>query len=91
MQRVERLIDRNDARSAPRVFYGFPGAICISLNDEAVHGIPGSRRIEPGDLVKLDLTVEKDGYIADADGKPAVHYEHTILVTRDRPVLLTAA
>ena len=54
MQRVGRLVDRNDARSAPRVFYGFPGAICISLNDEAVHGIPGSRRIEPGDLVKLD-------------------------------------
>jgi len=46
--------------------YKFPGATCISLNDEAVHGIPGDRQLEEGDLVKLDVTVEKDGYMADA-------------------------
>jgi methionyl aminopeptidase len=39
---------------------------CISLNDEAVHGIPGDRRLRRGDLVKLDVTAELDGYIADA-------------------------
>ena len=39
-------------------------AICISVGDEAVHGIPGARRIKAGDLVKLDVTVEKDGYTA---------------------------
>ena len=46
--------------------YGFPGDVLISVNDEVVHGIPGARVIEPGDLVKLDVTVEKDGYMADA-------------------------
>jgi methionyl aminopeptidase len=53
------------ARSGPRTVYQFPGAICISVNDEAVHGIPGRRRLRPGDLVKLDVTVELDGFFAD--------------------------
>lgn len=61
-----RHLERHGARSAPRLFYGFPGAVCISVDDEAVHGIPGNRIIRPGDLVKLDLTVEKNGYVADA-------------------------
>lgn len=61
-----RHLARHGARSAPRLFYGFPGTVCISVNDEAVHGIPGARLIRPGDLVKLDLTVEKNGYVADA-------------------------
>ena len=54
------------ARSAPSLVYGFPGTVLISVNDEVVHGIPGARRLASGDLVKLDVTVEKDGYIADA-------------------------
>jgi methionyl aminopeptidase len=60
------LLAAEDARSAPPIVYGFPGAVCISVNDEIVHGIPGPRRVAPGDLVKLDLTAEKDGYMADA-------------------------
>jgi methionyl aminopeptidase len=55
-----------DARSAPALEYGFPGTVLISINDEIVHGIPGRRIIQPGDLVKLDVTVEKDGFVADA-------------------------
>ena len=54
------------AQSAPALVYKFPGANCISLNDEAVHGIPGSRTLQDGDLLKLDVTVEKDGFMADA-------------------------
>jgi methionyl aminopeptidase len=57
---------QHGSRSAPASVYGFPGTVLISVNDEIVHGIPGKRRIERGDLVKLDVTVEKDGYIADA-------------------------
>lgn len=57
---------RHDARPSPHHHFGFPGAVCISLNEEAVHGIPGRRKIAPGDLVKLDVTAEKNGYIADA-------------------------
>ncbi len=54
------------AESSPPKVYGFPGTACISVNDEAIHGIPGSRTIAEGDLVKLDLTAEKDGFVADA-------------------------
>ena len=57
---------RNGGRSAPALVYGFPGVNCISVNEEAVHGIPGDRKLEEGDLVKLDVTVEKDGFMADA-------------------------
>jgi methionyl aminopeptidase len=52
--------------SAPRQVYGFPGQSCISVNDEIVHGIPGNRVLRAGDLVKLDVTVEVNGYMADA-------------------------
>ncbi|HUB82109.1 MAG TPA: type I methionyl aminopeptidase [Bryobacteraceae bacterium] len=54
------------AEPAPPKVYGFPGALCISVNDEAIHGIPGERALAAGDLVKLDLVAEKDGYFADA-------------------------
>jgi methionyl aminopeptidase len=60
------VLARHGAESAPPKVYGFPGALCISVNDEAIHGIPGGRVIQPGDLVKLDLVAEKDGYYADA-------------------------
>ena len=54
------------ARSAPQLVYGFPGFNLVSVNDQIVHGIPGPRRLRPGDVVKLDVTAELDGYIADA-------------------------
>ncbi len=60
------IMRRHGARSAPALVYGFPGDVLISLNDEAVHGVPSARVIAPGDLVKLDVTFEKDGYMADA-------------------------
>lgn len=53
-------------RSAPKLVYDFPGENCISVNDEIVHGVPGNRKLAAGDLVKLDVTVEVDGYMADA-------------------------
>ncbi len=61
-----RVLEVHQARSAPAAVYGFPGTVLISLNDEIVHGIPGPRRVVSGDIVKIDVTVEKDGYVADA-------------------------
>ena len=61
-----RIFLRAGARSAPQLTYGFPGATCVSVNDEAVHGIPGPRRLREGDLVKLDVAAELDGFYADA-------------------------
>jgi methionyl aminopeptidase len=60
------VLREHGARSAPQVVYAFPGATCISVNDEAVHGVPGPRRLAKGDLVTLDVTIELDGYFADA-------------------------
>ena len=60
------VFQAHGARSAPALTYGFPGTVLISVNDEIVHGIPGRRRLERGDVVKLDVTAEKDGYVADA-------------------------
>jgi methionyl aminopeptidase len=54
------------AESSPKLVYQFPGEMCISVNDEVVHGVPGSRRLDEGDIVKLDLTAQKNGYVADA-------------------------
>ena len=61
-----RIHTENGAQSAPPLVYNFPGDVCISVNDEVVHGIPGLRVIQPGDLVKLDLTAVKDGYHTDS-------------------------
>jgi methionyl aminopeptidase len=61
-----RVLAEHGAESAPPKTSGFPCALCISVNDEAIHGIPGNRVIEAGDLVKLDLVAEKDGFYADA-------------------------
>jgi len=61
-----RVFAAAGARSGPQLDYGFPGTTCISVNDEAVHGIPGRRVLRDGDLVKLDVTAELDGFYADA-------------------------
>ena len=61
-----RYLKRYAARSAPFLTYGFPGTTCISLNNEAAHGVPGNRVIREGDLVNIDVSAELDGYYADA-------------------------
>ncbi|MDH4210252.1 MAG: type I methionyl aminopeptidase [candidate division WOR-3 bacterium] len=64
--RIDTLIRENDASPAFLNYRGFPKSCCISLNNEVVHGIPDSRRIEDGDIVKIDVGVNYHGYIADA-------------------------
>src|SRR4051812_41886393 len=61
-----QIFTRHGARSGPQLDYDFPGVICISVDDECVHGIPGRRRLREGQLVKLDVTAELDGFYADA-------------------------
>jgi methionyl aminopeptidase len=60
------VLRRHGARSAPQLVYNCPTVNLISVNDEIVHGLPGKRRLVAGDVVKLDVTAELDGYIADA-------------------------
>jgi methionyl aminopeptidase len=65
-QLARDVFEAHGARSAPALTYGFPKTVLISVNDEIVHGIPGTRRLRCGDIVKLDVTAEKNGYVADA-------------------------
>lgn len=46
-------------------YRGFPGAICTSVNEEVVHGIPGPRRLEAGDILSVDIGTDKDGFLGD--------------------------
>jgi methionyl aminopeptidase len=60
------------ARSAPMAV-GFPAATCVSVNDEAAHGIPSPTRVlRPGDLVNVDVSAELDGYWADTGASAPV-------------------
>ena len=59
------FISEERCKSAFLGYKNFPGQICISVNEEVVHGIGGSRRIQYGDVVKLDVGVVKDGWVGD--------------------------
>lgn len=61
-----QVMHKHSARSGPALVYRFPGVSCISVNEEAVHGIPSRRKLREGDIIKLDVTIEKDGFMADA-------------------------
>lgn len=59
------LMVQHDCKSAFYGYRGFPGQTCISINEEVVHGIGGERRIQPGDVVKIDVGIVKGGFIGD--------------------------
>lgn len=61
-----KLLFEYEADATPRKEFGFPGRLCVSVNDEVVHGVPGDRVLREGDLVKMDLTADRRGYVADA-------------------------
>jgi methionyl aminopeptidase len=72
------LLEREGARSAPQLTYDFPGATCISINEEAAHGVPGDRVIRAGDVVNIDVSAELDGYFADTGGTGVVPPSSTL-------------
>lgn len=62
---ARQIIRAHGATSAFLGYRGFPGAICVSVNEEVIHGIPGPRRIAAGDLVSIDVGVKYQGFIGD--------------------------
>ncbi len=60
-----RVLAEYGARSAPQLYYDFPGATCISVNEQAAHGIPGSRTLNDGDMVNIDVSANLNGFVAD--------------------------
>jgi methionyl aminopeptidase len=63
---AQEVFDRWGARSGPVLTYGYPGAICLSVDSEIVHGIPGTKRLRRGQLLSIDVAAELDGFHADA-------------------------
>jgi methionyl aminopeptidase len=85
---AERLIREGGARPGFLGYHGFPNSICVSVNDEAVHGIPGKRRLQDGDIVSLDMGLVLDGFWADVGctvpvGKVSSEAERLIRVTEE--------
>ncbi len=64
-QAAADYMSEEKCKSAFLGYRGFPGHVCISVNEEVVHGIGGSRRIQYGDIVKLDVGIVKDGWVGD--------------------------
>lgn len=63
---AEKFIRAQSGKPAFKGYRGFPASICASINEEIVHGIPSERRLKEGDLISIDLGVEKNGFFADA-------------------------
>jgi methionyl aminopeptidase len=65
-QIAEKAILSKGAIPAFKGYRGFPATLCISMNEEVVHGIPNQRRLKEGDIVSLDVGVNLNGYFGDA-------------------------
>lgn len=63
---VEKRLAQLGARPAFKGYRGYPCCLCVSVNDEIVHGIPSERRLKEGDIVSLDVGVVLDGYYGDS-------------------------
>lgn len=63
---VHKYITSHGAKPSFLGYGGFPGSACISVNDEVIHGIPGSRKLEEGDIVSVDVGAYIDGYHGDS-------------------------
>lgn len=64
--RAKQFILDNGGQPAFKGYQGYPGDICVSINEQVVHGIPGNRKIRKGDLVSLDIGVNLKGFFSDA-------------------------
>ena len=65
---VQRFIKSKGAVPSFLGFHGYPASVCISVNDEVIHGIPGKRVLREGDIVSIDVGAYKDGYHGDCAG-----------------------
>ncbi len=67
-----RMFKQAGATSTALGYFGYPGHVCISVNEQVVHGIPGPRKLKHGDLVKVDVAAKYQGYVADSTGAFAI-------------------
>ena len=62
---AEEFVLGESAQPAFKGYKGFPATVCVSINEEIVHGIPGNRKLKEGDIVSLDLGINYQGYFTD--------------------------
>jgi len=83
------FIVRHNGRPAFLSYMGFPASACVSVNEEVIHGIPGKRKVNVGDLVSIDLGIDLDGYFSDSartfiiGGSSTADNERLVRVTRE--------
>lgn len=65
---VRHFIEKSGAKPTFLGYGGFPGSVCLSVNDEVIHGIPGSRTIQEGDIVSVDVGATWKGFVGDCAG-----------------------
>ena len=85
---VHEFTIKSGAVPAPLHYRGFPKSVCVSVNEEICHGIPGERVLEDGDIVNIDVTPILEGYYADASktyfvGAPEPDARRIVLVARE--------
>jgi len=80
---AEEVIHSGGGKPAFKGYKGFPSSVCVSIEKEVVHGIPGSRRLREGELVSLDMGVKMDGFYTDAAKTYGIGE-----LTRDRILLM---
>ncbi|AZR74738.1 type I methionyl aminopeptidase [Anoxybacter fermentans] len=85
---AEEYILKCGAKPAFKGYQGFPATVCVAINEEVVHGIPGKRRLEEGDIIGLDIGAYKNGYYSDAArtlpvGKVSPEAKKLIEVTKE--------
>jgi len=85
---ARQVFERNGAKPAFLGYHNYPATLCISVNEQVVHGIPGKRKLVEGDIVGLDLGCIVDGYYGDAArtvgvGKVSAEAQQLMRVTRE--------
>ncbi len=86
-EEIADFIYSNHAKPAFKNFNGYPANICVSVNNQIVHGIPGNRVLEEGDIVSVDVGVELEGYFGDsartfAVGRISTEKQRLLIVTK---------
>ena len=85
---VHEFTIQHGAKPAPLGYKGFPKSVCVSINEEICHGIPGKRVLKEGDIANVDVTPILDGYYADASktyfiGRPGEDAHKIVMVARE--------
>lgn len=84
----DHIVNEQQAIPASLHYNGFPKSVCTSVNHQVCHGIPDNRKLKDGDILNIDVTVNKDGFIGDTSrmyliGKPSIRAKRLCKITQE--------